>query len=416
MSNQITIEANREINYAFRELSQPSRYKVYYGGRGGGRSWEFAREALMQGVSECKFILCAREFQKSINDSVYKLLLDQIKLLNLTQFYKIYKNTIIGVNGTTFIFEGLKHNVTNIKSIEGVDICWVEEAEKVSQDSWDVLIPTIRKEESEIWITFNADLETDPTYKRFVKETPPDTILRKTSWKDNPWFPEVLRREKEYMYAVDPERAAWIWGGECRSHSDAQIMKNKWVIDVFEPESGWYGPYWGCDFGFSKSPLVLLKFWIKPMNDYFDIMIEHEKWGVGIDLNDHAAFFDEIKGCRDYLIYADLSRPETINLLIKGGFNITGAPKWPGCVEDGITWIRSCRKIIIHERCIHTIDDAKNYSYKVDPLTGDVTNLIIKKHDDTWDALRYGATPFIYGQDGYGEIMQYEDQVSISPY
>lgn len=405
-----------DISEAYSGLFDSARYKVYWGGRGGGRSWSCARSLLIKAAHEKLFILCTREFQKSIKDSVYKLLCDQIKELGLDGEYEIQKDKIIGINtGSLFVFAGLKHNITNIKSMEGVDICWVEEGEKVSQNSWDILIPTIRKDESEIWTTFNPDLETDPTYIRFILNSPPDSIIIKTSWRDNNWFPDVLKKEKDYMFKVDPERAMWIWEGQCRSNSDIQIMKNKWVVDAFEPEKHWYGPYYGADWGFAVSPLALIRFWINPMMDTFDIMIEYEAWGVGVDLNDHPAFFDTVPGVRDHVIYADLARPETINLMIKAGFACEGAPKWPGCVEDGITWIRSCRKIVIHSRCKHVQDDARNYSYKTDKLTGDILPQIVKKWDDTWDALRYGATPFIVGDQDYGELVEYDDPVNISP-
>ena len=410
-----------DIPEAYKFLKEPARYKVACGGRGGARSWSFARAALIKGAQNPEFVLCTREFQTSIKDSVYRLLCDQIHDLGLDSFYTVQRDKIIGRNGTEFVFEGLKHNITNIKSKEGVTICWIEEGEKVSQDSWDVLIPTIRRPNSEIWLTFNPDLETDPTYKHFILNSPPDSIIKKTSWRDNPFFPEVLQKEKGYMFKVDPERAMWIWEGQCRSNSDIQIMKNKWVVDAFEvPRNNkghthWYGPYYGADWGFAVSPLALIRFWINPMIDCWDLMIEHEAWGVGVDLNDHPAFFDTVPGVREHKIYADLARPETINLMIKAGFAVEGAPKWPGCVEDGITWIRSCRKIVIHSRCKHAQDDARNYSYKTDKLTGDILPQIVKKWDDTWDAIRYGATPFIVGDQDYGELVEYDDPVSISP-
>jgi phage terminase large subunit len=212
---------------AYNFLFDPKRYKVAYGGRGAGRSWAVARALLILGMKKKLLILCSREFQSSISDSVHRLLADQIRLLDLTNFYEIQKQTINGRNGTAFIFEGLKHNVTKIKSIEGVDICWIEEAEKVSDESWNVLIPTIRKEGSEIWIIFNPDLETDPTYRRFVLNPPPDSTVRKTTWRDNPKFPTTLARERDYLWKVDPDRAVYIWDGECRSHSDAQVLRGK---------------------------------------------------------------------------------------------------------------------------------------------------------------------------------------------
>ena len=362
-----------------------------------------------------KLILCARELQKSIDDSVYRLLVEQIDALKLGDYYRIYRNVIIGTNGTRFIFEGLKSNVTKVKSIEGIDICWVEEAEKVSEDSWDVLVPTIRKENSEIWITFNPDLETDPTYKRFVLKTPPDTQLRKTTWRNNPTFPDVLQKEKDYMYSTDPDRADWIWEGNCRSHSDAQIMRHKWKIESFSPLDEWHGPYYGADWGFARDPTVLIKFYVAPFEQYWDLMIEREVFGYQVDINDTPELFDKVLHDRRWKIRADNARPETISYMRAQGFNIEGAPKWKGCVEDGITWIRSCRKIVIHDRCTHMVDEAKNYTYKIDKLTGDVLPMVEKGFDHGWDSIRYGASEFIYGEE-VDEIYEYDEPNQISPF
>jgi phage terminase large subunit len=368
-----------------------ARYRVFYGGRGGGRSWAAARTLLVLGVNNKIRVLCAREFQKSISDSVHRLLSDQIDLMGLSAGYEVKRNEIVSQTGSIFLFEGLRHNVNKIKSMEGIDIAWVEEAEHASDASWEILIPTIRKEGSEIWITFNPDQETDPTYKRFVLNPPPGSVVQKTSWRDNPWFPEELKREKDYLWRVDPERASHVWDGECRTHSDAQVLKGKWTVDVFDPGDDWDGPYFGADFGFAVDPTTLVKFWIYESKLY----IEHEVYGVGVDLDDTPAMFDRIPGSRDYIIRADCSRPETISHLKRRGFKITGAPKWAGSVEDGVAWLRSCEQIVIHDRCKHTIEEARNWSYKTDRLTGDVLPQLRDGFEHCWDGVRYGASPLI---------------------
>ena len=174
-------------------LFEKSRYKVLYGGRGGAKSWGVARALLILAAKDPLRILCAREFQTSLKDSVHKLLCDQIVELGLDTFYDITAATIRGKNGSEFNFVGLKNNVANVKSYEGVDICWVEEAQTVSQSSWKTLTPTIRKKDSEIWITFNPELETDETYQRFVVHAPDNAIVQKINWSDNPWFPDTLK-------------------------------------------------------------------------------------------------------------------------------------------------------------------------------------------------------------------------------
>jgi phage terminase large subunit len=205
-------------------LFEKSRYKVLYGGRGGAKSWGVARALLILGAKKPLRILCAREFQTSIKDSVHKLLSDQIDALGMHGFYEITQTSIRAVNGTEIAFVGLKNNVTNIKSFEGVDICWVEEAQSVSKLSWNVLIPTIRKQDSEIWVTFNPELESDETYQRFVLNPPADCILQKINWSDNPWFPETLRLEKDALRDRDVEAYNTVWEGICRQTVDGAVF------------------------------------------------------------------------------------------------------------------------------------------------------------------------------------------------
>lgn len=206
-----------QIDAAFPEklqcLFSPKRHKVLYGGRGAGRSWGVARALLLIGTEKAIRVLCVRELQNSIAESVHKLLSDQITALGLDGFYEIQNARIIGKNGTSFSFEGIKNNSSKIKSYEGIDYCWVEEANKVSRTSWQVLLPTIRKDGSEIWITFNPELETDYTYKRFVKEPSEDSVAVKMTWRDNPWFPSVLKEELEDLKRRDYDLYLNVWEG-----------------------------------------------------------------------------------------------------------------------------------------------------------------------------------------------------------
>ena len=252
MSGPVTFPA------PFIPLFVPKRYKVFWGGRGAGKSWDIAKALLILGMSpgilfptKTKLtILCVRELQKSIDDSVHKLLEQQILALGLTQFYRVEKAKIYGANGTTFSFEGIKNNVSSIRSYEGVDICWPEEAANISAHSWGVLIPTIRSNDSEIWMSFNPELETDYTYKHFVQDkrlvkvddpakrfaaepslrklfgpdfelddiTCPvmestDVLSVRVSWRDNPWFPSVLKREMEKLKEEDYDKYLHVWEG-----------------------------------------------------------------------------------------------------------------------------------------------------------------------------------------------------------
>lgn len=197
-------------------LFEPARYKVAHGGRGSAKSWSFARALLALGAQRKLRILCTREVQKSIKDSVHKLLSDQIEAIGLGWFYQIQNNEIRGANGTEFLFAGLAdHTVESIKSYEGVDVVWVEEAHKVSKRSWDILIPTIRKEGSEIWISLNPELESDETYSRFVLDPPGNAVVVQINYSDNPWFPDVLEQERVECLRRDPKGYPQIWEGKC---------------------------------------------------------------------------------------------------------------------------------------------------------------------------------------------------------
>ena len=201
-----------------------SRYRVLYGGRGAGKSHSIARALLCKGVESTLRILCAREFQTSIKDSVHKLLVDQIYEMKLEAHYNITQTSIKGLNGTEFIFAGIKNNINGLKSIEGIDYCWVEEANNVTATSWDILIPTIRKENSEIWISFNPELPTDETYKRFVISPPDNAVVQKVNWNDNPWFPEVLDLERQSLRNRDFESYQNVWEGFTRSTIDGAVF------------------------------------------------------------------------------------------------------------------------------------------------------------------------------------------------
>ena len=201
-----------------------SRYRVLYGGRGAGKSHSVARALLCKGVIDTIRVLCAREFQTSIKDSVHKLLVDQIYEMKIEAHYDITQTSIRGKNGTEFIFAGIKNNINGLKSIEGIDYCWCEEANNITATSWDILIPTIRKEKSEIWITFNPELPTDETYKRFVIYPPDNALVQKVNWNDNPWFPEVLDIERNTLKMRDFEAYQNVWEGFTRSTIDGAVF------------------------------------------------------------------------------------------------------------------------------------------------------------------------------------------------
>ena len=317
-------------------LFRPQRYKVLWGGRGAARSWSVARALLIEASQRTLRVLCTRELQTSIRDSVHQLLKDQAALLGLP--FAATEREIRHRNGSLFLFEGLRYNVTKIKSLEGIDRCWVEEAERISAESWKVLIPTIRKEGSEIWVTFNPDREEDATYQRFIVHPPPDAWVLKVSSDDNPWLPKELAAERAYLYAVDPESAAHVWGGETRQASDAQVLKGKWIVEEFTPGPLWGGPYQGMDFGFAVDPTTLIRVWVHERRLY----VEYELYRVGLELDDtaHSALL-AVPDAEKYATRADSARPETISYLRRNGLpKLEGVKKWPGSVEDGVAHLR----------------------------------------------------------------------------
>lgn len=200
-------------------LFKPKRHKVMYGGRAAGRSWGCARALLLLGAQKAIRVLCAREYQNSISDSVHKLLSDQVKKLNLEHIYDVQVAKIVSKPGmvpggqTSFSFEGIRNNINRIRSYEGINYCWVEEANKVTENSWEILLPTIREEESEIWITFNPELEKDYTYQRFVLNPSDDSYVAKMTWRDNPWVPSTMIKEMEDLKKRNYDKYLNVWEG-----------------------------------------------------------------------------------------------------------------------------------------------------------------------------------------------------------
>lgn len=387
-------------------LFKPKRYKVTWGGRGSAKSWSYARALLLRAALQPTRILCARELQVSLQDSVHKLLSDQIESLGLQDYFKVTKFGIDPRNGSQIIFAGLRNEVTKIKSTEGVDICWIEEAEKVSHRSWEVVVPTIRKPGSEIWVTYNPDLETDPTDIKFRKHPSDDMWVQELNWRDNPWFPDVLRAEKDHLARVDPEAYQHVWEGGYRTQSQAQIFRGRYRVEAFEPEPDWDGPYFGADWGFSTDPTVLVKLWIRQgtRKARQTLFIEKEVYRIGLEIDDTVEAFLSVPGADRYTIRGDSARPETISYLKRHGLpRIVAAEKWPGCVEDGIAYLKTF-DIVIHPDCRGTVQDAKLYSYKVDRVTGDVLPDIVDEHNHAWDAIRYALERPIRSK-GPGKIL-----------
>lgn len=400
-------------------LFEPHQWKVLYGGRYGIKSWSIARALLLRLAQKKQRWLCARELQKSIQESVHHLLATQIELMGMGALYEVQNTRILGVNGSEFIFSGLKSNVTAIKSMEGLDGCWVEEAEKVSKPSWEVLIPTIiRKAGAEMWVSFNPDEEGDPTSQMFLVNPIPGAKVVETNWRDNPWLSDEARKYIDYLKRVDPDAAEHVIEGHFRKGGAAEVFHGKWIVDSFtpvpeseDPATSWQGPYHGADWGFSQDPTTLVRCWVRNIGTEdeprSELYIEHESYVVGLESDSIAdRWRKDVPDIEDCVIRADNSRPETINHVTRRGhLRVVAANKWPGSVEDGIKFLRSYERIIIHPRCRYAELEAKTYRHKVDALTGDVLTAIVDKQNHIWDAVRYAIEPAIRRKRSIYEVV-----------
>ena len=372
-------------------MSLPNkRFRVLYGGRGSGKSTTFANSILTAALSN-KRILCCREIQNSIRDSVHRLLSDRINAMGLDKFFVITQEFIKSIYGAEIIFRGLKNNISEIKSLEGVSRVWVEEAEKVSRQSLDVLIPTIREEESEIWFSFNPESEESPVYKDFVLTPRDDTAVAKLNYDDNDLFPEILRRDMEYCRRNDYDKFKHIWLGECKGYAEDLIFRGKISVEEFETPADVERFFFGADFGFSVDPTCLVRMFIKDNK----LFIDYEAYGHGVEIMELPAFFRAVPGATDWKIIADSERPDTISYLHNEGFDIEGAEKGKGSVEDGIQFLRSFEKIIIHPRCVGAKDNFENYRWKRDKLTDEILPVPKDGSDHSPDACRYGLESYI---------------------
>ncbi len=386
-------------------------YKVLYGGRAALKSWSIARALLLLGWQKPLRILCAREFQVSIRESVHYLLCEQIDLLKLSNFYDITDRTITGKNGTNFIFAGLKTNPANIKSLEKIDICWLEEAQVISKNSLDILLPTLlRNDGAQLFVSFNPENESDPIYQMFVANTPPpNSVVVTTSYLENDYLPQAILEEAERRRIDDYDGWRHIWNGEVVQYSASRVLSGKCVSYSFEPKEDWAGPYYGVDFGFTD-PTTLVKCW-----SYDNVMyVEKEAYKTNLEQDHMLSYWSmtipEVDRVR---IYADCSRPETISYLRRNGIsNIVGCTKHKGSVDDGISFLRGCKQIVIHPDCKHTLEESKLWSWKIDDKTGEVIQPAVLKpgNDHTWDAIRYAFQDVI--KSSYSGLLQfYKNQI-----
>jgi phage terminase large subunit len=368
----------------FLPLLSAARYKGAHGGRGSGKSHFFAemlveRCVLQPGTRAA----CVREVQKSLKNSVKLLVEDKIKKLGVAGF-EVLEAEIKTPGGGIIIFQGMQnHTADSIKSLEGFDILWAEEAQSISQRSLDLLRPTFRKSGSEMWFSWNPNKPTDPVDILLRGEAKPrNAVVVEANWQDNPWLPDDLKDDLNDDLRRDPDKFAHIWGGHYSLNSQARVFRN-WKVEEFDTSTDAVHRL-GADWGFAIDPTVLVRCHI----DGRKLYVDQEAWQVGCEIDKTPELFDKIAGSRKFLIRADSARPETVSYMKRQGFKIQAALKGQGSLEDGVEFLRSF-DIIVHPRCQKVIEELTLYAYKTDEHTGDILPALEDKNNHTIDALRY---------------------------
>lgn len=393
-----------ELPKITRNFARPARTRVFKGGRGSGKTRGLAKRSALRVYQLAEMgvegvFLASREHLNSLDESSMEEIKAAIRsepwlhdYFDIGEKYVRTKNRRI-----SYAFAGLRHNLDSIKSKARIVGNWTDEAENVSEVAWRKLIPTLRDEGPgwyvENWLSYNPESPDSATHRRFVENQPEDCIVTEINWSDNPWFPDVLNRQRLEDRRLRPETYEHVWEGAFLTLTDAQIFAGKFVVDEFEPQEHWDGPYQGGDFGFSQDPTAAVRCWIGDGR----LWIEYEAGKTGLELDDYATFIgDRIPDFEKYATRWDNARPEGISHIRRHGLPRSEAvEKWKGSVEDGIAFLRNFEKIVVHPRCEQTAREFRLYSYKVDRLSGDVLPVIVDAFNHFIDATRYAVTPMI---------------------
>lgn len=370
---------------AFKPLWVPARYKGAHGGRGSGKSHAFAEMLVVRACGQRGLrAACVREIQKSLKNSVKLLVEDKIKALGVSHLFEVLEAEIKTPGGGVIMFQGMQnHTADSIKSLEGFDIAWVEEAQSLSQRSLDLLRPTMRKPGAELWFSWNPGKPTDPVDVLLRGDNPPrGAVVVEVNYHDNPYLPADLAEEQEDDKKRDPDKWMHVWGGHYSLNSEARVFRN-WKVEEFTTPADAVHRF-GADWGFAVDPTVLVRCHI----DGRKLFVDAEAYEVGTEIDHLPKLFDTIEGSRKFLIRADSARPETVSYMKRQGFRITPAIKGQGSVEDGVEFLRSF-DIIVHPRCKHVAEELTLYAYKVDPHTQEILPALDDKNNHTIDALRY---------------------------
>jgi phage terminase large subunit len=376
-----------ETASVFERVLAPARYKGIHGGRGSGKSHFYADMWLEESIATKLDFVCLRETLKSLEFSVKKLLESKIARYNAGAYFDVQDRKITSKHGGITIFEGMQnHTAESIKSLEDFDRAWFEEAQNASDKSLTLLRPTIRKPKSELWFGWNPINPGDPidTLLRGA-ELPPGAVVVEANYMDNPWLPEELRLEMEYDKRRDPDKYAHVWLGQYQRNSEARVFRN-WTVEEFVRPTGTVHRF-GADWGFSVDPSCLVRCDI----DGHRLYVDYEAYMVGCEINNLPELFMSVPEAEKWPITADSARPETISYMQKHGFpRIFPAVKGARSLEEGVEFLRSF-DIVVHPRCKHLIDELTMYSYKTDPLTGNVIPVLEDKNNHVIDSLRYAC-------------------------
>jgi phage terminase large subunit len=379
---------NIETARVYKPLLQPARYKAAWGGRGSGKSRFFAGLLVEEQIAEPIDAVCLREVQRSLEFSVKREIEAAIEGMNAGSYFEVQDRRILAKNGGLTIFEGMQnHTADSIKSLSRFKRAWVEEAQGLSQHSLDILRPTIRDPGSQIWFSWNPRAATDAVDVFLRGEHPPaDAIIVSANWSDNPWFPDVLRAEMEHdKRSRDPAKYAHIWLGAYQQAGDSLVFRN-WRVEEFDTDEGALFRY-GADWGFSIDPSTLIRCYLQGRRLYVD----HEAYEVGTEIDRLPDLFLTVPQSEKWPITADSARPETISYMKRHGFpRITSAIKGAKSLEEGVAFLQGL-EVIVHPRCVHTIDELSTYAYKTDPATGKPVPVLEDKNNHVIDALRYAC-------------------------
>jgi len=383
-----------------RNFAQPARHRVFKGGRGSGKTKGLAKMSALKVMELADsgregVWLCSREYMNSLEESS----LEEIKWAVMSEpfladYFEVGEKYASTKNRRiSFAFSGLRHNLDSIKSKARILGNWTDEAENVSEAAWRKLIPTIREEGSENWISYNPESIDSATHKRFIVDQPTNCIVTEMNWQDNPWFNAELNQERLDDKKYRGDTYDHVWGGGFLTITDAQIFAGKFTEKEFDARPDWDGPYYGMDFGFANDPTTAVEVWIHDRGLY----IRREAGKVKLELDDTAPYFKaRMPNIERHVMRADSARPESISFLSRHGLPLAkGVKKWPGSVEDGVEHIKSYEQVYIHPDCQQTLREFRLYSYKVDRLTGDITPKIVDLHNHYIDAIRYAIQPVI---------------------